>query len=162
MPILSKRQFLKNITVLSVLSMINLDELLAKHTSNSPADLAKNEDFWLQIRKAYHVTEDFIQLENGYYSLASEEVLEAYIKNIRTINKVSSYYMRTRQFEDKLLSRKQLAELLGCSSDELIITRNTTESLDTIIAGINWKEGDEAVMAEQDYGAMLDSKSSKK
>jgi selenocysteine lyase/cysteine desulfurase len=156
MPILSKRQFLKNITGLSVLSMISLDELLAKHTSNSPADLAQDEDFWLQIRKAYHVTEDFIQLENGYYSLASEEVLEAYIKHIRTVNKVSSYYMRTRQFDDKMLTRKQLAEILGCSSEELIITRNTTESLDTIISGINWKEGDEAVMAAQDYGAMLD------
>jgi selenocysteine lyase/cysteine desulfurase len=46
--------------------------------------------------------------------------------------------------------------LLGCSAEELIITRNTTESLDTIIAGIDWKAGDEAVMAEQDYGAMLD------
>jgi selenocysteine lyase/cysteine desulfurase len=156
MPSLSKRQFLKNITGLSVFSMMSFEELFAKYTQTSALDLARDEDFWLQIRKAYHVTEDFIQLENGYYSLASEEVLEAYIKNIRTINKVSSYYMRTRQFDDKLLARKQLAELLGCFSDELIITRNTTESLDTIIAGINWKDGDEAVMAAQDYGAMLD------
>jgi selenocysteine lyase/cysteine desulfurase len=156
MPQISKRQFLKNITGLSAFSMINLDELLAKHTSTSPTDLAQNEDFWQQIRKMYNVTQDFIHLENGYYSLASSEVLEAYIKHIKTVNEVSSYYMRTRQFDDKLLFRKQLAELLGCSHDELIITRNTTESLDTIISGINWKEGDEAVMAAQDYGAMLD------
>jgi selenocysteine lyase/cysteine desulfurase len=156
MPQISKRQFLKNITGLSAFSMINLDELLAKYTSTSPTDLAHDEDFWQQIRKAYHVTQDFIHLENGYYSLASAEVLEAYIKHIKTVNEVSSYYMRTRQFDDKLLSRKQLAEFLGCSFEELIITRNTTESLDTIISGINWKEGDEAVMAAQDYGAMLD------
>lgn len=156
MPQISKRQFLKNITGLSVLPLINLDELLANHTSTSPIDLAQNEDFWQQIRKAYHVTQDFIHLENGYYSLASNEVLEEYLKHIKTVNEVSSYYMRTKQFDDKLLARKQLAELLGCSHEELIITRNTTESLDTIISGINWKEGDEAVMAAQDYGAMLD------
>ena len=36
------------------------------------------------------------------------------------------------------------------------MTRNTTESLDTVIQGIDWKSGDEAIMAEQDYGAMLD------
>lgn len=156
MPQTSKRQFLKNITGLSVFSMINLDELLANHISTSPTDLARDEDFWQQIRKAYHVTQDFIHLENGYYSLASTKVLEAYIKHIKTVNEVSSYYMRTRQFDDKLLIRKQLAELLSCSHEELIITRNTTESLDTIISGINWKEGDEAVMAAQDYGAMLD------
>ncbi|TAG71342.1 MAG: aminotransferase class V-fold PLP-dependent enzyme, partial [Runella slithyformis] len=29
-------------------------------------------------------------------------------------------------------------------------------SLDTVIAGMDWKAGDEAVMAMQDYGAMLD------
>jgi selenocysteine lyase/cysteine desulfurase len=38
----------------------------------------------------------------------------------------------------------------------LIITRNTTESLDTVISGFDWKAGDEAVMAVHDYGAMLD------
>jgi selenocysteine lyase/cysteine desulfurase len=46
--------------------------------------------------------------------------------------------------------------MAGVSPDELIITRNTTESLDTVIAGHDWKPGDEAVMAAQEYGAMLD------
>jgi selenocysteine lyase/cysteine desulfurase len=64
--------------------------------------------------------------------------------------------MRTVQFENKKAMAAKLAALAGCSADELIITRNTTESLDMIIGGLNWKEGDEAIMAEQDYGAMLD------
>jgi selenocysteine lyase/cysteine desulfurase len=58
--------------------------------------------------------------------------------------------------DDKLGVRHELARLLGCADSELIITRNTTESLDTVIAGFDWKPGDEAVMAEQDYGSMLD------
>lgn len=28
--------------------------------------------------------------------------------------------------------------------------------MDTVICGIDWKAGDEAIMAAQDYGAMLD------
>ncbi|NDE09186.1 MAG: aminotransferase class V-fold PLP-dependent enzyme, partial [Chitinophagia bacterium] len=44
----------------------------------------------------------------------------------------------------------------GCRSDELIITRNATEALDIVIAGQDWKAGDEAVMAIQDYGSMLE------
>ena len=156
MQALSKREFLKSMMNMPILSMVDIDKILAKNTSMSSLQLAQNEEFWAEIRKSYKFTQDFIHLENGYYSLASDEVLENYIKHIRTVNEVSSYYMRTRQFDDKLLTRKQLAELLGCSFEELIITRNTTESLDTIIAGINWKTGDEAVMAAQDYGAMLD------
>lgn len=141
---------------LTAFQSLTLDEVLAKTAGIPSAELVANEDFWAQIRAAYPVTKDFIQLENGYYSLAAQEVLDSYQQHIQRINAVSSYYMRTRQFDDKLESRRQLAELLGASTDEVIITRNTTESLDTIIAGIDWKPGDEAIMAEQDYGAMLD------
>jgi selenocysteine lyase/cysteine desulfurase len=88
--------------------------------------------------------------------MQSEDVLEAFIGHVRDINLSASYYMRTRQFDDKLAARNQLAAMAGCSHEELIITRNTTESLDTVIAGFDWKTGDEAVMAAQDYGAMLD------
>jgi selenocysteine lyase/cysteine desulfurase len=64
--------------------------------------------------------------------------------------------MRTRLVPDKTAARDKLAALAGCAPEELIITRNTTESLDTVIAGYDWKPGDEAIMAEQDYGAMRD------
>ena len=43
----------------------------------------------------------------------------------------------------------------ACEPGELVITRNTTESLDTVINGYDWKPGDEAVMATQDYNHML-------
>jgi selenocysteine lyase/cysteine desulfurase len=64
--------------------------------------------------------------------------------------------MRTVQFENKKKITTRLAKVLGCGADELIITRNTTESLDMVIGGLDWEKGDEAIMAYQDYGAMLD------
>jgi selenocysteine lyase/cysteine desulfurase len=157
MPSLSKRQFLKTLAGATALSAwAGLDETLANVAHIPAANLAREEAFWAKIRAVYPVTTDFIQLENGYYSLAAQPVLDNYLKHIQQVNSVSSYYMRTRQFADKRESQTQLAKLLGCSPDELIITRNTTESLDTVIGGLNWKAGDEAIMAEQDYGAMLD------
>ncbi|MVM29473.1 aminotransferase class V-fold PLP-dependent enzyme [Spirosoma sp. HMF4905] len=154
---LSKRQFLKSLIGTTALSTwAGLEETLANVTHMSATTLANQEEFWIKIRTAYPVTNDFIQLENGYYSLAAQPVMDGYLKHIQDVNSVSSYYMRTRQFSDKRESQSQLAKLLGCSPDELIITRNTTESLDTVIGGLNWKAGDEAIMALQDYGAMLD------
>ncbi len=154
---LSKRQFLKSIVGTAALSTwAGLDETLANVAHVSSDQLAQQEDFWASIRALYPVTTDFIQLENGYYSLAAQPVMDGYLKHIQQINAVSSYYMRTRQFADKHESQAQLAKLLGCSSDELIITRNTTESLDTVIGGLTWKAGDEAIMVQQDYGAMQD------
>lgn len=156
---LNKRQFLKTLVSLSSASTLALTDLrsaFAQVSGLSPTQTAQEEDFWMKVRKGYTIAQEFIHLENGYYSMASNEVLEKYIHHLRQINAVSSYYMRTRMVDDKLVSRKELSRLLGCSHEELIITRNTTESLDTIIAGITWKPGDEVIMAEQDYGAILD------
>lgn len=154
--LLNKRQFLQSMTGLATLSHLDIDALISSVNSQTPEQLAKNEVFWKEIGKEFTVTKEFIHLENGYYVLASNEVLEAYIQHIRDINPISSRYMRTRQFDDKLAVRKQLAELVGASYEEVVITRNTTESLDTIISGMDWKAGDEAIMAMQDYGAMVD------
>jgi len=155
----SKRQFLRSVGgagATAVLSLTAWQRLFAETAAIAPADLAKNDDFWESIRKRYVVTPDFIQLENGYYSLTAEPVLDSYIRHVRQINATSSFYMRTKQVDDKLAVRQDLARLLGSADGEVIITRNTTESLDTVIGGFAWKAGDEAVMAEQDYGSMLD------
>lgn len=135
---------------------LHIETALANASDKPDNILAEDEAFWAEIRKVYRLKPDYINFENGYYSMQSQEVLEAFVKNVREINYQAAYYMRTRQFDDKLETRKRLAELVGCDLEELIITRNTTESLDTVISGFDWKAGDEAVMAEQDYGAMLD------
>jgi selenocysteine lyase/cysteine desulfurase len=88
--------------------------------------------------------------------MQAEPVLEAFVRHVRTVNVLSSRYMRTRQVDDKRRVRDRLARMAGVAPDELVVTRNTTESLDTVIGGYDWRAGDEAVMATTDYGAMLD------
>ena len=156
---MDKRTFLKNAGLIGVGSMLSFDgiaNLVKSVSSVAPANLASDEEFWASIRKGYKLKPDYINLENGYYNFLPEQVLEKFIGHVRDINYQGSYYMRTVQFDNKKLMAAKLAEIAGCSADELIITRNTTESLDMIIAGIDWKPGDEAVMAEQDYPAMLE------
>jgi selenocysteine lyase/cysteine desulfurase len=152
---MNKRTFLKTITG-TAMSLSLLDKTIAAKQGIQAIDLAKDETFWATIRKGFRLKPDYINLENGYYLMQSEEVLEGFIKNVRDINYEASYYMRTRQYDNKAAVCQKLADMLGCTHEELIITRNTTESLDTIIAGKEWKAGDEAVMIAQDYGAMLD------
>jgi selenocysteine lyase/cysteine desulfurase len=152
---MNKRDFLRTVGGAS-LGMMFGPELLGRLASMPAAALAKDEPFWAAVRANFKLTPDYINLENGYYCFQPEEVLEVFIKNVRAINVEASHYMRTRQYDDKLRARTKLAAMAGCSPDELIITRNTTESLDTVISGFDWKPGDEAVMANQDYGSMID------
>ncbi|HCM75449.1 MAG TPA: aminotransferase [Cytophagales bacterium] len=155
---MDKRSFLKNLTLigLSVSPSVSALDQLLQHVSHLPADeVAKDEDFWAKIRSGYKLKPDYINLENGYYCFLPQETLENYINHVREVNYQGSYYMRTVQWDNKKAMAAKLAELAGCDKEELIITRNTTESLDMVITGLHWKAGDEAVMAEQDYGAML-------
>ena len=155
---MDKRTFIKTSGLLGLGSILSAEKFtdLINSVSRVPADdLAKEEDFWLTIRKGYRLNPDMINLENGYYNFLPEQTLEKLISHMRDINYQASYYMRTVQFEKKAAMAAKLAEIAGAPADEVVITRNTTESLDTIIAGFDWKPGDEAIMAEQDYPAML-------
>ena len=114
-----------------------------------------SDDIWSQIRAGYKLKPDYINLENGYYCFLPQETLEKYIDHIREINYQGSFYMRGVQFQNKAKSAAKLAEFVGASPEEVVLTRNTTESLDLIISGYPWKAGDEALVSNQDYGSML-------
>jgi selenocysteine lyase/cysteine desulfurase len=156
---MQKRQFIKDLVLTSMALPLGLNGMaksFASQVSQTPEALAQDNAFWEEIRKQYILKPDYINLENGYYNFLPQPLLNQYIEHIKEINYQGSYYMRTVQWENKQKSVIALSEIAGCAADELIITRNTTESLDTIIGGIHWQSGDEAIMAEQDYGAMLD------
>lgn len=154
---MKKRDFLKNLASISLASLPasqGIQQLLSAVPDSTPKALASNEAFWAKIRADYKLKPDYINLENGYYCMIPEPTLEKLIQNMREVNYQASYYMRTVRFENKKKVANALADMADCNHGELIVTRNATESLDTIIAGFPWQAGDEAVMAHQDYGAM--------
>ncbi len=152
---MNKRLFLSTASGASLGLMFG-PSLLAQYATMPVTAVAKDEAFWAAVRGQFRLTSDYINLENGYYCFQPQPVLDAFIDNVRAVNLEASHYFRTRQVDDKLRIRGRLAAFAGCSPEELIITRNTTESLDTVISGFDWRPGDEAVLANQDYGAMID------
>ena len=154
---MNKREFLKNVSLAAVgLPFIRTSFSTSLNTLKhlSPNQIATEEDFWLQVRKDYSLKPDYINLESGYYNIIPNPTLNHMIDHARMVNYEGSYYMRTVQWDQKNAMAAKLAKVVGTSAKNLIITRNTTESLDMVIKGMNWKKGDEAVYAKQDYGAM--------
>ncbi|MFZ1750906.1 MAG: aminotransferase class V-fold PLP-dependent enzyme [Saprospiraceae bacterium] len=132
-----------------------LDDIDVTYQNESLAQITSNEEYWSAIRAGYRLKPDYINLENGYYCFMPNATLERYIQHIRDVNLEGSRYMRTVQWENKDKSAHRLADMIGSGHDELVITRNTTESMDIIINGYAWQKGDEAVMAEQDYTSIV-------
>jgi selenocysteine lyase/cysteine desulfurase len=103
----------------------------------------------------YPVPADYINLENGYSSPQPAATYAAFQQYQKQINDGLSFYMRRKAADDRLSVKKALADLAGVTPEEIVVTRNTTESLGTVIHGLTFAAGDEAVMCDQDYGSML-------
>jgi selenocysteine lyase/cysteine desulfurase len=53
--------------------------------------------------------------------------------------------------------RRELAREFGCSPEEMAITRNASEALETLTFGLDLEKGDEVIVTNQNYGRMLTS-----
>lgn len=113
-----------------------------------------NEAAWAKIQALFPRVESFCQLENGYFSHASLPVRKFHQEREDYIQSRGSWFMRREQEASIEKGRTDLAAFFGWDPENLSLTRNTTESLNTVISGFPWKAGDEVVIGDQDYGSM--------
>ncbi len=121
----------------------------------TPEQAAMNEDFWFEIQKAFTVTRGIINLNNGGVSPSPRLVTEALVRYIWQQEDATAYTMWQILEPQSETIRTGLAELFGCDREEIAITRNASESLETLLLGMDLKSGDEILTTTQDYGRML-------
>ena len=139
----SRRAFIRTAAAGAVVPMLGpavldaLERRLEPFDHPTPSAAAADEPFWAEIRKMFPVPSGYINLENGYSSPQPAPTFEAFARHQAAINGGLSYYMRRTKAGDLDAVKKQLADLAGCPVEELVITRNTTESLGTVIHGLD-------------------------
>ncbi len=145
----SRRDFIhKSIAAGSLFPLFSMSN---KTNTIDLKDLNKDENYWKKVADMYHQNVNFINLESGYFSPSPESVKDYWVNFVNEINESPSYYMRTRQTEMREKVRKKLADYAGIQTDELILTRNTTESMNIIIQGIKLDKGDEILRTNLEY-----------
>ncbi len=121
----------------------------------SPEQAAANEDFWFDIQRAFSVTRGIINLNNGGVSPSPRIVTESLIRFIWEQEDATAYTMWQILEPQCETIRTGLAGLFGCDREEIAITRNASESLETLLMGMDLKSGDEILTTTQDYPRML-------
>ena len=116
-----------------------------------------DDDFWNWVKESYTVSNTPINLNNGGVSPQPKVVQEMHKQYLDLCNDGPSYYMWRILDQGREPLRTKLAELAGCSAEEIAINRNTTEALNTVIFGLNMKAGDEVVLSKQDYPNMVNA-----
>ena len=120
-------------------------------------DVAADETYWREIQQAFTLDRTIINLNNGGCSPSPRVVHEAFKRYLDISNQAPVYHM-WQILEPNIESvRRRLAAAFGCDPEELAITRNASEALQTAQLGIDLKAGDEVVTTNQDYGRMLNT-----
>jgi selenocysteine lyase/cysteine desulfurase len=167
MPANNRRNFLHKVGAFSATAILsslakpawakNLDSALKNAEGVSAADLASEEDFWYFIQDSFTVSPSLINLNNGGVSPAPKTVQEAMKRYYDYSNEAPSYYMWRILDQGREPLRKNMANLAGCSPEEIAINRNSSEGLETVIFGMQLKAGDEVVATKQDYPNMVNA-----
>jgi len=123
----------------------------------SAAALADDDAFWGEVQRAFDIDRTLINLNNGGISPSPTHVVEQMIRDIRFVNALPVEH-NWRVLEPRMeATRRELAAVFGCGSDEMAIVRNASEALETMIFGLDLQRGDEVLITNQNYGRMITS-----
>lgn len=157
---MKRRSFVKSLTgSLAALPLLpRLGESLTEPLQNLHGDLEKlgdtdwNRAHWKRIRQEFLLNPDVIHLNCGSVGAVPRLVLDA----------MSSY---TYQLEGNPARntwgglgsgmeavRQKAADFIGAALDETVLTRNTTEGMNAVAAGLDLEEGDEILTTTHEHG----------
>jgi len=123
--------------------------------TSPPESLAADESYWGEIQRAFDTDRTMVNLNNGGVSPTPSHVLEAMIRDLRFSNELPVEHM-WRILEPRVESvRRDLAREFGCDPEEMAVTRNASESQETMIFGLDLRRGDEVLLTNQNYPRMI-------
>src|SRR5437763_10138651 len=158
----SRREFLTGLSGIGAAAAMFRADAIARAAGagrhavqTSPHELAREEDYWSQIQRCFDIDRTRINFNNGGVCPCPTHVLDQMIRDLKFTNELPALHMWS-VLEPRVESvRRDLAREFGCDPEELAITRNASEGMETLILGIDLKRGDEVIVTDQNYGRML-------
>src|SRR5687768_15017982 len=152
----SRRAFVASLAATAIAPTFRRDALLRASDLAAPRGGAPDdEDYWRELQRAFDLDRAIINLNNGGVSPSPTHVLDAMVRDLRFSNVAPVHHMWD-VLEPRIEGvRRELAREFGCETEELAITRNASESMETLILGLDLKAGDEIIVTTQNYPRML-------
>jgi len=114
-----------------------------------------DEAYWGTIRRAFDLDPSVIYLNSAGLSPTPTTVFDAMLRDTRYTNTAPVPHL-WRELEPRAEGvRRELAAEFGCDPEEIAITRNASEAMEILIAGIPLRAGDEVIVTAQNYDRML-------
>ena len=120
-----------------------------------PTPAEPDEKFWRDVRARFLVPRDLAFLNAANLCPMSLPVIEAIEKNTRDYEIDPSPEVRSVLLHAREDARKLLADALRVTTDELVLTRNTTEGNNFVSSGLTLGAGDEVVVSADNHPSNL-------
>ena len=118
---------------------------------------AAGEAFWTSVRDQFVMPPDLAVMNAANLCPASRPALETLQRETQSVDRDPSPNNRARLYPEKENTRKALAEFLRVTPDEIIITRNTSESNNLVSNGLDLKAGDEVIVHADNHPSNLNA-----
>jgi isopenicillin-N epimerase len=159
----TRRRFLEQVGtgvgVVAALRASGMERVVAAGQAvrgRSPQEVAADEDYWYEIQQAFTVDRNTINMNNGTMQPSLRIVQDAMRRHYEY--SADAGFHTTDQFTHDLeIVRRRLAKHIGCTPQELALTRGGSEAGQIAVMGIDLKPGDEILTTDYDYPRFLNS-----
>ena len=114
-----------------------------------------DERYWQRIRDAFIMPSGFACLNAANLCPSPASVLAAADTATRSVDADPSYQNRARTKEGREATRKKLAAALRVTPEEIVVTRNTSESNNFVSSGLDLRAGDEVLVFSDNHPSNL-------
>lgn len=118
----------------------------AKPAPLPPVPAAPDERFWASVREQFVMPPDLAVMNAANLCPSPAPVLEAMYEATRGMDREPSPAYREEMHEAKEVTRRLLAGFLRVTPEEIVITRNTSESNNLVSSGLDLEAGDEVLL----------------
>jgi selenocysteine lyase/cysteine desulfurase len=123
----------------------------AKPAPLPAAPAVPDERFWASVREQFVMPPDLAVMNAANLCPSSAPVLESLYTATREMDREPSPAYRDQMTGAKEVTRRALAEFLRVSPEEIVVTRNTSESNNLVSSGLDLQAGDEVLLFSDNH-----------
>ena len=142
----NRRNFIRSASVLAALSLSELESLSAKELIKTDGKVIADDDeaYWQNVRQLFPLTKDWTYLNNGTFGPSPYPVIEAVKNGMLDADQMGNYGSYDATIP-------KIAKFVGTNEDEIALTHNVTEGINTVCWGVPLQKGDEVILTTHEH-----------
>ena len=148
---MNRREFARLLAIGGAVPFVTPELTWAKPAKLPPTPASPDEKFWMSVREQFVMPKELTILNAANLCPSSGPVLETLYKTTRDMDQDPSMENRAKLGDGRENTRKLLAEFLHVTPEEIVITRNTSESNNLVSTGVDLKPGDEVLLTADNH-----------